>query len=57
MIISRQFHAENGTDEVRNKKRDGSQVSLASTIDHNNLWKYKPEALHKDNIGNHLQQI
>ena len=57
MIISRQFHAENGNDEVRNKKRDGSQVSLASTIDHNNLWKYKPEALHKDNIGNHLQQI
>ena len=54
MFISRQFTAETGTDEIRNKKRDGSQVSLASTIDHNNLWKYKPETLQKDNISNNL---
>lgn len=45
MMIGRQPYAEKGPGETGNGSREGSPVSLASTIDHNNLWKYKPETL------------
>ena len=55
-MIGRQPYAEKGPEEMGNGSRGGSPVSLASTIDHKNLWKYKPETLQQDNISANFQQ-
>ena len=45
MMMGRQPYAERGRGEMGGGSGEESPVSLASTIDHNNLWKYKPDKL------------
>ena len=62
MMIRNQHHAE-GPSELHNtlfqRERDSSRGSLASTIDQNNLWKYKPEHLQKSakKLKNYSPQV
>ena len=56
MMMGRQPYAERSREEMGGRSGEGSPVSLASTIDHKNLWKYKPDALQQEDLNSKFQQ-
>lgn len=53
MMIGKQGYGDGSNEHsgLFKESRDSSPVSLASIIDQNNLWKYKPQNLQQEHIG------